>query len=330
MARKVKAKASSKETGKNVVPIPRWVGITDAQRRKIAKNLDYRLKSVHLGTISKRQVPRGRQRAIYGRLWPLISPQSFRHYVVPAYMAVPDIDRSIEDWDDDMRYEDKAGNRWPRMYVVETFNYQRLDAEDAPEESETLDAPVLPWDRLEETFLFFELDDTNKPYLKPILRDLDANFDAQEREIAEAEKPGLRTEYKVETLADMFGFAGEGEKVVLPKLVENEYQILIPAVAIQAFNAVLRKKKTTGTKIREAALAILAKHSVLCYPTFCALTGDNQITIQAFRQLLKANGYHRTGTVGKTAIFRPWSEMYPEGVPEYVLGRLEDAGEVPA
>jgi hypothetical protein len=248
-------------------------------------------------------------------------------------MAVPDIDRSIEDWDDDMRFEDKAGNRWPRLYVVETFNYDRLDATDAPEESEALDAPVLPWDRLEETFLFFDLDEHNKPYLKPIIRALDANYDALERESEESERPGLKSEYKVETLADMFGFAGEAEKAIVTVPDENRYQILIPAVAVEAYNAIQlkakkHKKKLTGVELRKSALEILARYSVLCYPTFCALTGDNQVSAQAFTQMIRANGYHRTGTVGKTAIFRPWTDMYPEGVPAHVLGK--DAGDVPA
>jgi hypothetical protein len=326
---KAKAKKSSKY--KNPVFEPLWVKVVDSQKRLVCKNLDYRVKSVHLGTIAKRQVPRSKILNIYTRLWPLVSPQSFRHYVSPAYMAVPDIDRSLEDWDDNCLFEDKNGQKWPRFYVVETFAYERLDTTAAPEESGKLAAPVVPWKRDEEIGLFLAMDEHNKPYLKPAIRDIDPDYDPLDED--EPAKPGLfKPEYKVETLADMFGFTGpvEGEKSISSQTETKEYQMLIPSLAVAEFNTVLKKRKITGAKIRYAAMEILAKHSVLCYPTFQALLKDNAVTIQMFRRLLKSGGYHRTGTVGKTAIYRPWAEMYPEGVPEYVLGKLEEAGEVPA
>ena len=313
---------------------PQWVKVTDSQKRKIAKNLDYRLMATHLGTVSKRQVPWSDIKRIYTRLWPIVSPQSFRHYVVPGYMAVPDIDLSIEQWREDKTLLDGEA---PRMYVVESYNYQRLEKDDAPEDVSTLAAPVVPWEREREIGLFLAMavDETTKPYIKPVIREIDPDYDPLDED--EAPKPGLRSEYMVETLADMFGYVGtvEDEKAIVTQVDTKEYQILIPAMAIEAYNAVLAKslkgkKKLTGSEVREKAMEILAKYSVLCYPTFCAILGEDQVTIAMFRRLCQQHGYHRTGTVGKTAIFRPWSDMYPEGVPDYVLGKIEDAGAVPA
>ena len=306
-----------------------WVKVVDSQRRKIAKNQDYRLQSPHLGTISRRQVPYSDIKGIYTRLWPLVSPQSFKRYVLPAYMAVPDIDRSIEAWQQD---RELTPGEWPRLYVVATYSYECLDKDRAPEEEERPVTSAMHGFRTLKEDLLFQLDEQNKPYLKPRLRDLDDEYDPDPDEPG----PGIRSEYKVETLADMLGGVGyvpEEKGPVVTKVVEKDYFFLIPAQAIEAYNAILAKaqkdkKKLTGIELRKSALEILARHSVVCYPTFCALTGDNKITIQAFRQMLKVNGYHRTGTVGKTAIFRPWTDMYPEGVPEHVLGK--EAGDVPA
>jgi len=212
---------------------------------------------------------------------------------------------------------------------VETYNYERLDKTQAPEVSEELGKPVLPWDADEARYLIGELDEHNKPYVKPIIRELDPNYDPLDE--TEPVRPGLRSEYRVETLADMLGGVGyvEEEKAIVSQVIENEYQILIPAIAVEEMNQVRRKTSLTGAQVRVRALAILAKRSVLCYPTFCTFLGEEKVTIQMFNEMLRKYGYHRTGTVGKTAIFRPWSEIYPEGVPAHVLG-IEDAGPVPA
>lgn len=329
------AKKKARTNQAAIASDPIWVTVVDSQKRRVAKNVDYRLMASHLGTISKHQVPRSEVRGMYNRLWPLISPQSFRHYVLPAYMAVPDIDRSIKDWDDKCLFSDKDGHQWPRLYVLESFNYDRQDKDQAPEDMDELAAPVVPWKRDEEISLLLAMaiDETTKPYLKPAIREIDPDYDPLDED--QPVKPGLfQPERKVETLADMFGFAGdaEGEKVVLSQVVEKKYQILVSARAVTAFNAVKlkaikSKKKLTGIDLRKKAIEILAKESVLCYPTFCALLGEDKTSIQAFLGMLAKEGYHRTGTVGKTAIFRPWAEMYPEGVPAHVL---KDAGEVPA
>lgn len=328
------AKKKAKLSKAAIRTSPEWVKVTDSQKRKVAKNLDYRLKSTHLGTISKRQVPRGRERGIYNRLWPLISPQSFRHYVPAAYMAVPDIDRSIEDWDDNCLFSDKQGNQWPRFYVIETFNYERQDLDQAPEEPEKPVTSAMHGFRTLEEDLLFELDELNKPYLKPRIRELDEDYDPLDDE---PQTRLFKDERKVETLADMFGcagYVGESEKAVFSQTVTKEYQILIPGTVVEAYSAfsteiLAYKKRHTGIECRKKALELLAKGSVLCYPTFCALMGKDGVSIQAFTQMLRANGYYRAGTVGKTAIYRPWSEIYPEGVPAYVLGK-DEAGEVPA